>query len=123
MKTLTVRWQRLVDARGETCPRCKTTGGEVARAVKTLSRRLPGVRVRAVSRTLSKAAFTRDPASSNRVWVAGRPLESWLGARTGASRCCGACGPTECRTVRVGRRTYDAVPARLIVKAGLRAAA
>jgi hypothetical protein len=50
-------------------------------------------------------------------------LEHWLGATTGASRCCSVCGETECRTLEVDGASFEAVPERLIVKAGLAAAA
>ncbi|MCM2304870.1 MAG: DUF2703 domain-containing protein [Elusimicrobia bacterium] len=95
------------------------------KAVRRLRRALGprGVSVRAEKRALTWAAFKRDPAASNRIWVAGKPLERWLGARTGASPCCGACGDSDCRTVKVGGRSYDTVPARLIVSAGLKASA
>lgn len=39
MKTLTIRWQRLV-AGGETCPRCEGTGEEVRKAAGVLGRAL-----------------------------------------------------------------------------------
>ena len=124
MKRLTIRWQRLVNEKNRTCPRCGSTGEQVEKAVKTLGRRLRplGIEVRSLSRALSQAAFERDPQSSNRIWIGAAPLERWLEAKPGKSRCCGACGRTPCRTLRVGERTYAAVPARLIVRAGLRAA-
>lgn len=125
MPILTIRWQRLLDEKGETCPRCGGTQAEVEKAVGRLRRALGprGIAVRAVKRALTWKDFERDPAASNRIWVAGKPLESWLGARTGASPCCGACGDNDCRTVTVGGRSYDTIPSRLIVSAGLKAAA
>lgn len=124
MKTLSLKWQRLVDARGGTCPRCRTTGDEVAAAAKTLAKALKplGIALRAERTTLSPAAFRRRPSSSNRIWVGGRPLEAWLGATTGKSRCCGSCGTAQCRTVELGGTSHAAVPARLVVAAGLLAA-
>lgn len=81
-----------------------------------------GIAVRADARSLTRAAFDHAPARSNRIWIAGKPLETWLEAKAGKSRCCGACGPAPCRTLEVGERSYAAVPARLIVRAGERAA-
>lgn len=125
MTTLTIRWQRLLDEKGETCPRCGGTQAEVEKAVGRLRRvlRPRGIAVRSEQRGLTWKDFKRDPVASNRIWVAGKPLERWLGARTGASPCCGACGDNDCRTVTVGGRSYDTIPSRLIVSAGLKAAA
>ena len=72
---------------------------------------------------ISGAAFKRQPLESNRILVYGRPLEDWLGAETGQSPCCDVCGRHECRTVNVEGQSYEAVPADLIVRAGLLAAA
>jgi len=125
MPTLTIRWQRLLDEEGETCPRCGGTQAEVEKAVRLLRRALDprGIAVRSEERGLTWKDFERDPAASNRIWVAGKPLERWLGAGTGASPCCGACGDNDCRTVTVGGRSYETIPSRLIVSAGLKAAA
>jgi hypothetical protein len=54
-------WQRLVSSDGKTCDRCNATYQEMLRAVGTL-----------------KEAF--------RIWIAGRPMEQWLGARVGSRR-------------------------------------
>ena len=40
MKTLTIRWQRLVDESGQTCTRCKETGGAVETAFGLAAGRL-----------------------------------------------------------------------------------
>lgn len=124
MRTLTVLWQRLLNERGRTCPRCGQTGTQVERAVNVLSRRLRplGITVRARSKGLTRESFDKNPASSNRIWIGGKPLEHWLGAKTGKSRCCGACGTTSCRTLELGARSYAAVPASFIIRAGQRAA-
>lgn len=124
MRTLTVRWQRLLNERGRTCPRCSQTGAQVQRAIGVLARRLRplGITVRARSKGLTHEAFNRNPASSNRIWIGGKPLERWLGAKTGKSRCCGACGTTPCRTLELGAQSYATVPATLIIRAGQRAA-
>lgn len=123
--TLTIRWQRLLDERGKTCPRCGGTQLEVGKAVRDLRRALRplGIRVRPERRALTWRAFKRNPSASNKIWVDGRPLERWLGGSEGKSRCCGACGESACRTVKVGAKSYETIPSRLIVSAGLRAAA
>ena len=125
MATLAIRWQRLLDEGGRTCPRCRGTQAEAEKAVRDLSRALKplGIRVRPEWRALTWRAFKRNPAASNRIWVGGKPLERWVGGRTDQSPCCGACGDSDCRTMTVGGRSHEVIPSRLIVSAGLLAAA
>ena len=124
MKILTARWQRLLNERGSTCPRCGQTGAQVEKAVNLLSRRLRplGIAVQARSKGITRKSFDKNPASSNRIWIGGKPLEHWLEAKTGKSQCCVACGTTPCRTLELGSKSYSAVPATLIIRAGQRAA-
>ena len=125
MQVLRVRWQRLVNASDETCPRCAVTEEEVGKAFEHLKRSLAPVGIAVVLETekISEAAFKAAPLESNRIWIGGRPLEEWLAASTSSSACCDACGDSECRTVSVGGETYEAIPAELIMKAGFVAAA
>jgi hypothetical protein len=60
---------------------------------------------------------------SNRIWIAGVPMEDWLGASVGKSRCCAACGDSDCRTVSVDDLTFKTIPAARIVRVALAAAA
>jgi hypothetical protein len=123
-KILTIKWQRLLSD-GQTCPRCGSTGDEVDKAVATLRQALTplGIVVVLEKGELSMAEFRQDTLRSNEIWIAGRLLEDWLGATTGQSECCDVCGPNDCRTVGIGETVYEAIPADLIVKAGLLAAA
>lgn len=125
MKTLNIRWQRLVDEHGQTCDRCGTTEAAVDQAVQKLKRSLQelGVDVVLEKKTLTSATFHKDPLESNRMWVAGEPIERWLSATSGQSKCCSACGDADCRTITVDGETYEAIPAEFIVKAGLLACA
>lgn len=125
MKTLEIRWQRLVDEAGRTCERCGATGQSVRAAARQLGESLEplGIGVRLTQDPVGPAAFSADPSQSNRIWIAGRPLEQWLGAGVASSPCCTVCGDAECRTLELGGRVYEAVPTELIVGAGLRAAA
>lgn len=124
MTELTIDWQRLVDD-GETCPRCGDTGSEVRAAAAALTAALAplGIQVRLAEASLGPAEFERAPLESNRILIRGRTVEDWLGGATGQSPCCDVCGPNECRTVTVDGTTYETVPADLIVRAGLLAAA
>jgi len=124
MKTLTVVWQRLVDAGGSTCPRCGATQQAVERTVERLKAALEPLGVTPVleAREIAPTAFQAQPLESNRIWIAGRPLEDWLQGTSGASRCCDACGDADCRTVEVDGATYEAIPESLLVRAALIAA-
>jgi hypothetical protein len=124
VKTLNILWQRLVDERGQTCDRCGTTETAVDEAVQKLKRSLQelGIDVVLEKETLNPSAFLKDPLDSNRIWVAGEPIEKWLSATSGRSQCCSACGDSDCRTVTVDGQIYEAIPAELILKAGLLAA-
>ncbi|MEM2104005.1 MAG: DUF2703 domain-containing protein [Candidatus Bathyarchaeia archaeon] len=123
MRTLKIRWQRLVSD-GQTCPRCDLTGEEVEKAVSVLRQVLAplGVEVALEKSELSFAAFRENPLESNRVWIEDKPLEEWLDGKVGRSSCCDVCGPYECRTVEVDGEVYETITADLIVKAGLLAA-
>lgn len=67
--------------------------------------------------------FQRQPLESNRILIGGRPLEDWLGATAGKNPCCHVCGPNECRTLTVDGRTHEVIPAEVVIRAGLLAAA
>ena len=125
MKTLRIKWTRLVDSRGRTCKRCGATEKQVEKAARGLRATLArfGVKVSLEKRKLSRKGFLRDTLKSNRVEINGRLLEKWVNARTGRTYCCDACGGAECRTVKIGKKVYETVPAELIVKAALAAAA
>jgi hypothetical protein len=128
MKTLTIRWQRLVDENGQTCERCGLTEIEVQKAFQDLEKSLAplGVKVVLEEKALDSATCARDISESNRIWIAERPLEEWLGALVGKSSCDFCCeemgSDVECRTVTLEGKTFETIPANLIVKAGLLAA-
>lgn len=125
IQTLRIRWQRLVNAKGQTCDRCGMTETAVVDAAEKLSRCLKELDIAVIleKEAINESTFLEKPLESNRIWIDGKPLEAWLGAISGQSRCCSACGDEDCRTVTIDGKTYEAVPAELIVKAGLLAAA
>ena len=125
MKTLHIKWQRLVDENMQTCPRCRTTEKEINSAVASLRASLAplGMDVQLEKGVLDRATFQESPTESNRIWISERSLEFWLGATVGQSQCCDTCGDAECRTVVVDGDIYEGIPSELIVKAGLKAAA
>ena len=120
---LNIKWQRLI-AEGETCPRCASTGSALDSAVLLLERSLAplGIRIVVEKESLTVPEFKQDPLQSNRIWIRGRLLEDYVGGETGQSPCCEVCGPSDCRTVAVNGKTFEAIPASIIVQAGLIAA-
>lgn len=121
MKILPIIWQRLVNPSEVTCPRCHGTGEEVQQAFARLKDALAplGVAPTLECREISEAEFQARPSESNRIWIAGKPMEEWLGASVGSSRCCSVCGDSNCRTVDIGTATYETIPESLIVRAAL----
>lgn len=122
---LQIRWQRLVNDQGETCDRCGVTGSAVNKAVNQLRRCLKPLKIRVIleQKSIGSAEFAEDPLQSNRIWIMGKPLEDWISAQPNQSLCSSACGSSNCRTLVVDGKTYEGIPAELIIKAGLLAAA
>lgn len=129
MKVLKIEWQRLVDEKGQTCQRCGSTEKEVRKAFQSLKQSFAplGIKVVLEEKALDAATCAKDISQSNRIWVGGRPLEEWLNAQVGQSpceTCCAELGSdVECRTVEVEGEVYEIIPADLIVRASLLAAA
>ncbi|WP_324781138.1 DUF2703 domain-containing protein [Thiobacillus sedimenti] len=123
MKPMPIVWKRFVKG-GATCVRCEETSRELEAAVTKLAAALRPLGIDPVLETkeLDEAAFKADTSESNRVWIAGKTIEEWLGAAVGMSRCCSVCGDSECRTLEVGGRTYETTPEEQFIKAGLMAA-
>lgn len=123
MKPMRIVWKRLVKG-GETCTRCGDTGRELEAAVAKLAAALRPLGIDPVLETqeIDEAAFKANTSESNRVWIAGKSIEEWLGADVGMSRCCSVCGDSDCRTLEVGGRTYETIPEEQFIKAGLMAA-
>ncbi len=109
---------------GQTCPRCGLTEEELEKAISTLRQSLVplGIEVILEKEQLSVSEFKKDPLQSNQIWLNDRSLEDWVGGEVGQSQCCDVCGPSECRTIGVGGEVYEAIPADLVIKAGLLAA-
>lgn len=124
MKPLPILWKRLVSPEGKTCDRCSATYQEMLRAIKKLHQSLRplGIEPSLEIREIDEESFKADPLESNRIWIAGRPMEEWLGASVGTSRCCSVCGTAECRTVEAEGITFEAIPEKLFLKAALAAA-
>ncbi len=124
MKPLLILWQRLV-SQGKTCDRCNSTYQEITVAVEKLKQSLAplGIEPKLQIRELDERTFKANPSESNRIWIAGKPMEEWVGARIGSSPCCSVCGTLECRTVEVEGTVFETVPEALFLKAAMRAVA
>lgn len=123
MTQLAIVWQRLVSA-GKTCERCGATEKHLQSAVLKLRQALVPLGIEPILdvREIDRSSFNEAPNESNRIWIAGKPLEQWLGARVGSSTCCSVCGDSPCRTVEVEGVVHEEVPESVIVKAALIAA-
>ena len=119
MKVLPILWQRLV-SEGRTCDRCSATCQEIQRPIEKLTQSLHplGIDPRLEIREIDEQSFKANPSESNRIWIAGRPMD-WIGARVGSSRCCSVCGTSECRTVEVEGTTFETIPETLFLRAAL----
>ena len=95
------------------------------RAIGRLERSLRplGIEPTLEIREIDESSFKTNPSESNRIWIAGRPMEEWLGASVGSSPCCSVCGTSECRTMEVAGTTFETIPEELFLKAALIAAA
>ncbi len=75
-KPLTIAWQRLV-SNEQTCERCGGTEHELRKAVDQLKDALAplGFEPRLSVARIDEQAFRAAPLESNRIWIAGVPLE------------------------------------------------
>lgn len=122
---LEILWQRVTvpgEAGGaQTCRRCGDTGASVRSAARRLGEVLAprGIEVLLTEKALPPCAV----AESNRVFFNGQALEDLLGAQAGLNHCQSCCellgGQTDCRTLLLEGREFEALPEELLVRAGL----
>ncbi|HEY6023018.1 MAG TPA: DUF2703 domain-containing protein [Pseudolabrys sp.] len=125
MTQLPIVWQRLLSAEGKTCKRCDATYQHLQSAVAKLRDVLKPLSIEPSLelREIDEKSFKNKPAESNRIWIAGKPMEEWLAANVGSSPCCSVCGDTPCRTMEVEGAVFEDIPETVILKAALIAAA
>jgi hypothetical protein len=123
MRQLPILWQRLVSP-GGTCPRCDARHQHLRSAVVKLTEALRPLNVEPILevREISESSFRKDSAQSNRIWIAGKPIEEWIGAGVGSSKCCSVCGDEPCRTMEIEGAVLEDIPEAVIMKAALIAA-
>ena len=123
MKRLTILWQR-VTVDGGTCERCGDTGQSIRQAAETLRRELSGLDIEVILTEKALPPFAVE--ESNRVFFNGQAVEEILGAEVGLNHCRSCCemlgGETDCRTLTLDGRTYEALPLELLLRAGRTAA-
>ena len=119
MTTLEIEWRHL-DKNGRTCLRCSDTLQSLQQVIKQLAAECEPHGVDIVYRETKLPV--EQLSKSNLILFNGIPLEAALpGASASESECqsCGdLCGePSFCRTVSVGERSFEAIPAALIRQA------
>ena len=123
MKRLEILWQR-VTVDGGTCERCGDTGASIRQAAETLRGELAALDIEVV--LTEKALPPFAVAESNRVYFGGRAVEDILGAETGLNHCRSCCemlgAQTDCRTLTLDGRVFEALPLELLLRAGRMAA-
>ena len=119
MKTLPIIWQHLVNAENKPAHGAVQQVRSCARLYRywKLSSCLRVLQPHLEIRTMSEEEFLTHPEESNRIWIMGVPLEDLVGGIQGSSTCDDVCHGEQCRTVESQGKTYDAVPASLIVQA------
>ena len=124
MTQLPIIWQRLVSADGRTCQRCDATYQQLQSTVAKLRDVLKPLNIEPILelREIDEKSFRTQPSQSNRIWIAGKPVEEWLDASVGSSPCCSVCGDSPCRTIEVEGAVFEEIPETLILKAALIAA-
>lgn len=125
MKKLTIQWQRLLDDKNQTCPRCSETGETVETGARKLKNALAelDIEVELLQKGLDFLSFANNPLQSNSILINGKLLEEWIGGETGKSKCSDVCGDSDCRTISFGENKFESIPENLIIKAGILAAA
>ena len=124
MKTLTIEWKHL-EQDGLTCTRCGDTGRSLRSAVRAMRRqcRPCGIDIKFTETKLP----ARRLKESNAILFNGVPLETALGDAKVRANECGSCSTlvgeaSQCRAVRRGGKTYEAIPEELIREAACRVA-
>lgn len=123
---LDILWQRVMVGL-ETCERCGDTGQNVRKAAAELRRELAPQGIEVV--LTEKALLSGAPlllTDSNRVFFNGQSLEELVGAAEGTSHCQSCCDllgdtmnrQTDCRTLIVDGREFEALPEELLLRAG-----
>lgn len=117
-KTIVISWKKSDAASCKGCEKCGATEAEVNKAVTSLKTKLAdrGFKVRAEER---KAVPANVKPSEVGIWVCDIPLETWLAAGVGLKPCdpSQGCQMSSCKVLYVDGRTYETVPADMMMRA------
>ena len=121
---LKIRWKRLVDSTGQTAAIHSATEQGINAAVQTLKASLEplGVEVVLQKADMTQEQFTEAPLNSNRIWLNGKLLETYL-PDTKSGQVQDKESKIAFRTVNFGGTAFKDVPAKMIEHAGVIAAA
>jgi uncharacterized protein DUF2703 len=122
MTRLPIVWQRLVSAGKMRAVRRHRGASANRRLQVAAGASALNIEPTLEVREINQSSFKETPSESNRIWVAGKPLEEWVGASVGSSTCCSVCGESPCRTVEVEGVVHEEIPEAVIVRAALVAA-
>lgn len=118
MKELNIEWMHY-DKEGETCTRCNNTGDNIKAVLETMSKDKTdkGIKIN-YKETILEA---KDMPDSNTVLINGKKLEDILNAKASENYChscsCLAGSGTNCRTIELNDKSYEAIPEELILGA------
>lgn len=117
-----IKWQRLLDEKGETCDRCNKTYQNLEEALSIMKPLLDKLDIDLIFEkvAISLDDFKKNPLSSNQILIDGAPIEEILSLKIGQSSCCGPCGDSECRTIIEDDKEVEEVPVKTILKSILK---
>jgi hypothetical protein len=116
--SLSIVWQRYAGADG-ICQSCGAAQHELDEAICTIRHALGpfGIEPRLETRSMTEAQYRAAPEQSNRIWIAGKPIEQWLNGSVWYRPWL-----SPCRIVEIDGTTHVAIPHRLILEAAILAA-
>ena len=119
MTMLEIEWRHL-DKGGRTCLRCSDTLQSLQQVIQQLAAECAPHGVQIIYRETQLPI--EQLSQSNLILFNGVPLESLLPGASASENECQSCGdlcgePSFCRTITVGNRTFEAIPAALIRQA------
>lgn len=118
MQEINIEW-RHYDKEGETCTRCNNTGDNIQKAIKEISAD-PSFDDTEI--TFRETKLKADKMSeSNTVLINGITIESILDGSVSENYChscsCLAGKGSNCRTIEVKGKSYEAIPKEIVMKA------
>lgn len=125
MKTLLIEWKHF-NKGSATCERCSLTGDNLKVIIKELKKKIHtfGINIEYRETKLTEANMDQ----SNQVIIDGMPIENLVPDTVVDQNYCSSCsglianpGSCNCRTIKQGENTYEAIPKELIKTAILNA--